>query len=954
MYIKPERARGHDILRWNLIIAAFAGIILSLLPGMVTGQFPTAQHRGFEVALHAGYFLPPGRESRFLNVPPEPAFMEMIFASPDIYAGIASQIPGEITGVEPYGTHHIVNYPYAGTGGVFRFGRSLGVYSGFQWQAGRHTLPFGISYFNPSSESTEVLDGEFTATRNVWDFMAGIQYRTSTSPGLFFGAGPMVSGYCYGETEAVAGDYVFTAAPAHHSWTAGLSADAGVVVIDRHPFRLDAHVSVKILFPDQGPLVLPGAGFSFSYHFGRERDDKPHALTQGHVSAFSYGTAAPYYPAHIRPIMEPADTTAATAVEFNPIPYFQIEADPSDIVPGGLAWLKMNRFGDDWAIWQAEWTWIGMDSLHEQRAGLVIDPDEAAIFVHVPATFVPGPYLLSLYFSTGDSLQHEVHLPVPVSSPDRQALINQLDNDQRQLYYSTTDILRRLWRKRDSLTAHRDSLRIAADSAWAARERAEKNARKLVAIDRYLDRLPGIVGPQVDDLLDSLRRLTESGTSIPDTNAIDEMIAAIQSAIDDCNRRTEGMRERQKTLAEEIIKMKKAQEEIMEQIHQLFLANGFTGRYGFKKDGGYSLGYIGDENANTDYGNLPWEQEVYRLKKELKKMNKEYKERLKEQKELPEKIEENEKKCAELQADLEEARKLRAKADQVQALKDRIRKECAHVKALVNDLLKWCKANPDYCTFLDELEEFLKEDCPETPAEWEVFWNKYQDLLKLKKDKEKESEDLVSEKDREIKKIEDAIKDDNTQIDSTWADEVKIRNDEIRMLEDAKKQKQRDEQARKEEEAKQLRKLTDCWEKMAQWLKDNEENLEASNSEYLSAIVQAVAESAGEGAKDAAKGYVSGASTGGMVISGASAALFNLMASLTYLYMQYRVEGAAKKVMDKVMKHKLAPLIHLDEQMCGVITMKDGTSYFYIKVGGKTLLFKIAEGSGLTFEGEVG
>ncbi|OUR93922.1 hypothetical protein A9Q87_04225 [Flavobacteriales bacterium 34_180_T64] len=107
------------------------------------------------------------------------------------------------------------------------------------------------------------------------------------------------------------------------------------------------------------------------------------------------------------------------------------------------------------------------------------------------------------------------------------------------------------------------------------------------------------------------------------------------------------------------------------------------------------------------------------------------------------------------------------------------------LKRLLRRLKTWCKNHPEHCDFLDDIED-LSETCPKSIEELDDFWKAFDALLTKKKELE----------DRLGKAAEDA-QDDMDEID----DDVTELEKDIKNLNEQKRKKYLEDQARKQKSA---------------------------------------------------------------------------------------------------------------------------------------------------------
>ena len=347
---------------------------------------------------------------------------------------------------------------------------------------------------------------------------------------------------------------------------------------------------------------------------------------------------------------------------------------------------------------------------------------------------------------------------------------------------------------------------------WRVRRKTKEAKNELIAIDEVIEKIPGIYKDSLRILVDSLRSLKGQLPVKIDTTALNKAVADAQKRVDDCNKRLEKLKKEQSDLEKERDRLKAETDAALEELDALMRENGMTGGYGYHPDGRYWYGYVGDERSN---GDVLFSDENAAIKKKLRGLKKEYLKTLRRLEQLPAEIEEAQKECDELNEALEKAKTAREKADQHMATEVAIEDICRQIKSLLKPLWRWCLRNPDHCDFKEELRELLGE-CPKTLDDLDSLWEKLDDVIKAKKEKEKAFGEAADKDQEEIDDIEDEIEVLENKIKALkekqaqeYAEAERKRQQRLKELAEAKakaeaRKREREKQKREDDKIREL------------------------------------------------------------------------------------------------------------------------------------------------------
>jgi hypothetical protein len=896
-----------------------------------------AQDRKLMLGASVNYYFASSEENSCLIIPNISNFNQMILSDPAIYQSISQGLGGEFMEVLSYDDYSGSRTPSIGIlfGNLFVNGMYLQFMA--QWMKGTHSRGFSAEYFSMESEQPEPVSGEFEANWSELDFLLGTGYATKTKVPVLIEGGALLVNKKYSNVEANIAGVRFEVSEAYKGLYPGFYISAGIQLLPKKPVSIDFKVHLNNWFKDGQMVTNPGVGVSVVWNI-RQKSKKTEV-----IQIESINTAIPlmYYPPDYSRLFE--------GEEF-PIPDQKMYSKVSDelfigrvpsvleLYPGQEVELLINPEANPFVLYSDIHIHGKYDTFRiEPQSNLILS--EPGISFTLPDSMNTGSYVAEIIYETDPSGIDTLRSPFIVTIEQEQ-LSEIMSGDELSFYSDFSMDIERLKRRGNGIKRKIDSLSHARDSIYWGAEDDSIRYMQLKELDRRLDHLPVYYKNKADQILDSLDKLESDYPGITDPAGLVQKVKDAEKAAEDCKEKTAALESELDKNNERCKKLKEEQDAILEKIHALFTENGFTGSYGYHPNGRYHYGYTGDENANTDFGNLPWEKEVARLKKDLKKLSKEYMECLETSNKLPEMIAENENRCAEMQEAIEKAKENQARGDVYQSLKDDLEQICDWSKKALKKLKEWCDANPEDCHFGDKIDELLKKDCPQNADEWDDFWNDIKDLLNDKKVLEdqlkKDSRNGWKKGDNIQDEIEDAVKEQN----DNW-DAIRILQEEkARRLREAKAAAQREERAAAERERKKMEELIGCLEKLAAWIQEHQDEINPDDTKKIMERITSGAGAAGQGAIEAAEKVAKGMGTSGAALSGVGVGALNLAAAILYMYAEHKMTVAANKVVDDHLKNRIEAEALLSKDNCGIINIGN-RSYFYMKIDGKTIIFSI-------------
>jgi hypothetical protein len=890
------------------------------------------------VGASVNYFYPSNKENSCLIIPEITDFNQKILSDPVIYQSISQGLGGEFMEVLSYDDYSSSRIPSLGIMLGYNFLNGMYLRIQTQWMKGTHSRGFSAEYFSIETEMPEPVSGSFEANWSELDFLLGTGYKTRTKVPVLIEGGALLLTRKYSYVEANIADTRFEVSEVSKGTHPGFYLSAGIQVLPEKAVSLEFLVHLKNWFKDGQMITNPGVGVSLAWNIGKnsKQTDTKHTENTNTI------TPTLYYPNDYALLFKGeelvySDQEMVPNVSDN----FIIGRSPDllELYAGQDVELLVIPETEPFVVYSDIYVLGKQDTFRiDLQPNLMIS--KPGILFALPDSIETGFYTTEVIYEHDPSGIDTLKFPFIINNYQEEWLEEMTDDEHHLLNTFSMDI-ERLKRHGRNIKRKLDSLYHARDSIYWGAEEDSIRYIQLKELDRRLDFLPTYYKNKVDEILDSLDKLKNDYPGITDPSGLAQGVKDAEKEAQDCEDKTTALENELKENDERYSELKEAQDAILEQIHKLFTENGFTGSYGYHPNGRYHYGYTGSEgNTNTDYGNLPWEKEVAKLKKELKKLNKDYMECLERSKKIPEMIAENEDRCAEMQEAIARAKEDQARGDVYEALKGDLEEKCDWAKRALKKLKEWCDANPDNCHFGDKIDDLLKRDCPQTRDEWDDFWNDIEDLLNDKKALEdqlkKDSRDGWKKGDA----IGDEIKDAEKEEKDNW-DAIRILQEEkARQIREAKAAANRDKRAAQERAREEMEALRGCLEKLAAWIEEHQDKINPDDTRKIMERITSGAGAAGQGAIEAAEQVVKGLGVAGTTLTGVGVGAMNLAAAILYMYAEHKMTIAANKVVDDHLKNRIEAEALLSNDKCGIINIGN-RSYFYMKVNGKTIIFSI-------------
>ncbi len=336
-------------------------------------------------------------------------------------------------------------------------------------------------------------------------------------------------------------------------------------------------------------------------------------------------------------------------------------------------------------------------------------------------------------------------------------------------------------------------LRRKLEELIAEMDKNKTMADELAAIDKTLEKIPGLYTDSLKKLTDSLAKLKAALPPNPDPAALQKSADDAAQRAKDCEDRLNKLKQEKENAQKELDALNNEIENLLKQLDALHLGNNWAGGHGYHKDGGFWYGYVGDENSNT---NIWGESNALSNKlKGLKKPQNAAKNRLKA---LDAEIAKAQEECDKLNKEKEKAENAAQKGNAMAAAETQIDELCRQIQALLDALKKWCAAHPGVCHFNPELA-----GNPHTAAELDNYLSQLDDIIQKKKQKEAELEKAAEEKSGEAQGTGNAIgaaeaekRAAEDELAKAQAAADKLREEREKQLEEerAKKRKQEEEE----------------------------------------------------------------------------------------------------------------------------------------------------------------
>jgi hypothetical protein len=890
--------------------------------------------------------FPSDEEYDHLALPLLTDFNQTILSDPVYYQAISGDLGGEFLEVQSYDGFSRGRTPTLGLLAEMLVDQRWRFRFGGTWTMGTLSRDFSAIFFDPEAQTERVVNGLFEGPWNATTLRLTGGYQTKGRTCFFAEAGGIYQFRSFEPVEAMLVGHPLQVSANRRESHPGVMISTGLRGWAQSAVAVELNVQLQTVFQDESTIHTPGIGLTAVWQFGR----RPTEETAVTIPATSPTVAEVYVPdrwaqlfEYEQPEILDSPRDQSTSLLANSYP------DGLDVMAGASVQLPM-RPAEAFVLYP-EATMEGRWDTVTTSIVPHLDGSRPYVTLPVPNDLPLGLYDLQMNYQTDD--QHQIVLPLFVREPLSSWISTMSDTDRSFFFLELSPDIDG-WRKRvRDLDKQLDSLRSRRDSiGWKATQDSLR-WQELVSLDKRLDLLVDVYKKEITGILDSLDRQRAATPGITDRDALAQAVAEAKQAVEDCQNHTEALEQELEEQAEQCDALKAEQDAILEQIHQLFIDNGFTGSYGYHSDGRYYYGYSGESSkTNTDFGNLPWEKEVANLKKDLKALNKRYRKCRDRMEELPDLIAENQERCA-LMADAQQrAEDAQQRGEAYAALEARLQDECAWFKKALEQLVEWCMENTGICDFMDDLEQLLKDDCPSSREEWTAFWDKVEDMLAQKK----KLEDALKRSSRrgwdDVADLEDEIDDTQQEKEDAW-DAIRILQDEeARRIREQKAAARADAAAAAAKEKEERERLNDCLEQLAAWIRDNQDLINPSDREKILARITSGAGAMGQGALEAAEKVVRGGSTAGATLTGVGVGAFHLGAAILYMIAEDKWKAAANRVVDSHIKNRIEAEAVLSDDPCGVIDIGSDRSYFYMKINGKTVVFSITP-LGFECHGEV-
>jgi predicted nucleic acid-binding Zn-ribbon protein len=896
---------------------------------------PTANAQSdFSLGVSAHELFPPESEYDHLALPLLTDFNQTILSDPVYYQAISGDLGGEFLNIASYDGFSRGRTPTMGFLAELLVDQRWRFRFASAWTMGTLSRDFSALFFDPEAQAERVVNGLFEGPWNATTLRLTGGYQTKGRTCFFAEAGGIYQFRSFKPVEAMLVGHPLQVSANRRESHPGVMISTGLRGWAQSAVAVELNVQLQTVFQDESTIHTPGIGLTAVWQFGRRQTEET-AVT---IPATTPTVAEVYVPdrwaqlfEYEQPEMLDFPRGQSTPLLANSYP------DGLDIMAGASVQLPI-RPAETFVLYPE----VTMEGRWDTATTFIVphlDGSRPYVTLPVPNDLPLGLYALQMNYQTDE--QHQIALPLFVREP-LSSWIATMSNTDRSFFLELSPDIDR-WRKRvRDLHGRLDSLRSRRDSiGWKATQDSLRWL-ELVSLDRRLDHLTDVYKDEVTDILDSLERQRAATPGITDREALEQAVAEAGQAVRDCQNHTAALEEELKKQADTCDALKAEQDAILEQIHQMFIDNGFTGSYGYHADGRYYYGYSGESSqTNTDFGNLPWEKEVANLKKDLKKLNSRYRDCRDRLEKLPDLIAENRERCAIMEEARQRAEDARSRGEAHAALEASLQDECAWFKKALEQLADWCAENPGTCDFMDELEQLLKDDCPGSRGEWTAFWDKIEDMLAQKK----ELEDAYKRSSRQgwddVADLEEEIDDAGEQKEDAW-DAIRILQDEeARRIREQKAAARDEATAAAAEEKRKREQLNDCLEQLAAWIRGNQDLINPSDRDKVLSRITSGAGAVGQGALEAAEKVVRGGSAAGATITGVGVGAFHLGAAILYMIAEDKWTAAANRVVDSHIKNRIEAEAVLSDDPCGVIDIGGDRSYFYMKINGKTVVFSI-------------
>jgi len=262
-------------------------------------------------------------------------------------------------------------------------------------------------------------------------------------------------------------------------------------------------------------------------------------------------------------------------------------------------------------------------------------------------------------------------------------------------------------------------------------ERENTMAEELAAIDKVIEKIPGLYSDSLKKLTDSLAKLKEKLNGKPDNDALQKAADDAAQREKDCADRLNKLKQEKEAAQKELDKLNNEIEDLLDKLDQLHLGNNWVGGHGYHADGSFWYGYVGDENSNTNIGG-----ESNSLSNKAKALKGPQNAANKRAKALDAEIAKAQEECDKLKKEKDKADEAAKNGKNHAAVETQIDELCRQIDALLGVLQKWCAAHPGACNFNPALS-----GTPRTPEEALAYIDQLNDIIKKKQQKEKDMKD---------------------------------------------------------------------------------------------------------------------------------------------------------------------------------------------------------------------
>lgn len=410
-----------------------------------------------------------------------------------------------------------------------------------------------------------------------------------------------------------------------------------------------------------------------------------------------------------------------------------------------------------------------LGSSSEKKDTFLIDIDTVAtdgFNSFLPASFLEkGVYnMVNIGYYGGNQQVVQNSIVVVPAQPQRPSVSNSeiedLKRKEKALRDSINNINRRIENGTNQMNDNYERRHYLDSLRWIQ----QQLQYQLYKIDLGIDQIPGIFGPDLSNLLDSLDRFSKkvgglNGQGLQD--ALDKMndeVKKLEDALKACQNHLAALKQEQQDLENERQQIENDQQQAYRDILQAMRDAGYNpaGSSGRNKNTGefkYNYGLVlrGDDGNYEFVKGIPAQalKKVGELEKKLKDMNARHQQVLQRQKELPGEIDAAKKECDQLSAQLAAAKAAQQKGANAVAEYNYntadLAELCREINALLEPLANWCSSHPGECSSFEAQLKSIMEDCPKNINNLPDFMNKLNNIIDAKKKKEEEHKKKTDE-----------------------------------------------------------------------------------------------------------------------------------------------------------------------------------------------------------------